>query len=293
MNEGGTVLYVVTAPGRQQTLATLAGVDPWTVEEAVVARGDVMLGEIAFDHPLFAPLAAAQFNDFTKIRFWKYRHIDQGRLGESRVLARFENGDAAVIEKLVGKGRLVVLASGWQPDDGQLARSSKFVPLMWALLEPRNPRPVIAANQRVGDRVPIIVADESIKNIVVKKPDGAALTVPRETGVFDETDQPGLYTIEMPAGESSFAVNLDPLESKTTPLHVETIEQLGVRLASHNRQKVDHDQLRQMYNAELEGRQKLWRWLILAVIGILIFETWLAGRTVDRSRSLGAEVLTT
>ena len=24
-----------------------------------------------------------------------------------------------------------------------------------------------------------------------------------------------------------------------------------------------------MYNAELEGRQKLWRWLILAVIGIL------------------------
>ena len=53
------------------------------------------------------------------------------------MLARFENGDAAVIEKLVGKGRLVVLASGWQPADGQLARSSKFVPLMWALLEPR------------------------------------------------------------------------------------------------------------------------------------------------------------
>ena len=40
-----------------------------------------------------------------------------------------------------------------------------------------------------------------------------------------------------------------------------------------------------MYNAELEGRQKLWRWLILAVIGILIFETWLAGRTIDRPRS--------
>ena len=139
----------------------------------------------------------------------------------------------------------------------------------------------------------IVVADDSVKSIVVNKPDGAAVTIARETGVFDETDQPGLYTIEMPAGASSFAVNLDPLESKTTPLHVETIEQLGVRLASHNRQNVDRDQLRQMYNAELEGRQKLWRWLILAVIGILIFETWLAGRTTDRSRSLRAEALTT
>jgi hypothetical protein len=48
-----------------------------------------------------------------------------------------------------------------------------------------------------------------------------------------------------------------------------------------------------MYNAELEGRQKLWRWLILAVIGILIIETWLAGRTIDASRSIRAEALAT
>ena len=242
----------------------------------------MMLGEIAFDHPLFASLAGAQFNDFTKIRFWKYRHIDADRLGGSRVLARFENGDAAVIEKLSGKGRLVVLASGWQPADSQLARSSKFVPLMWALVEPRTPRPVIAVNQTVGDRVPIVVADESVKSVVVHKPDGAAVTIGRAAGVFDETDEPGLYTVEMPVAGASFAVNLDPLESKTAPLPVETIEQRGVRLTSHSRNTVDREQLRQMYNAELEGRQKLWRWLILAVIGLLIFETWLAGRTVRR-----------
>ena len=36
-------------------------------------------------------------------------------LGDARVLARFENGDPAVIEKPIGKGRLVVLASGWSP----------------------------------------------------------------------------------------------------------------------------------------------------------------------------------
>jgi Aerotolerance regulator N-terminal/von Willebrand factor type A domain len=292
-NDGGTVLFVLTAPGRTETLAGLAGVSPWTVEEAIVGRGDVMLGEIAFDHPLFASLAGAQFNDFTKIRFWKYRRIDADRLGGSHVLARFENGDAAVIEKLLGKGRLLVMASGWRRADSQLARSSKFVPLMWALLQPRNPRPVIAANQHVGDRVPLPVIADTDKGIVIHKPDGIAATVARESGVFDETDQPGVYKIDMPAGASSFAVNLDPLESKTAPLPVETIEQRGVRLASHSRQNVDRDQLRQMYNAELEGRQKIWRWLILAVIGLLIFETWLAGRTVDRPHSLRAEALST
>jgi hypothetical protein len=38
-----------------------------------------------------------------------------------------------------------------------------------------------------------------------------------------------------------------------------------------------------MQNAELEGRQKLWRPVILAVIAVLIVETWLAGR-LGRSR---------
>jgi hypothetical protein len=33
-----------------------------------------------------------------------------------------------------------------------------------------------------------------------------------------------------------------------------------------------------MHNAELEGRQKLWRWLVVAAIGVLIVETWVAGR---------------
>ncbi len=116
---GGTLLVVLTAPGRAATLAALADAPPRDIEEATVPR-DVMLGQIAFDHPLFAPLAGPQFNDFTKIHFWKYRRIDPDALGDARVLARFETGDPAVIEKALGRGRLVVLASGWDPADSQL-----------------------------------------------------------------------------------------------------------------------------------------------------------------------------
>jgi sirohydrochlorin ferrochelatase len=279
---GGTLLYVVTSPGPAKTLAALAEADtsPQEVEEATVSR-DVMLGEISFDHPLFAPLAGAQFNDFTKIHFWKYRRINAHALGDARVLARFENGDAAVLEKPLGKGRLVVLTSGWQPADSQLARSSKFVPLMSALLESRTARPVDAANHIVNDRVPLPVSDDSTKGLVIHKPDGAAITAEPPSPFFADTDEPGVYTIDTPAGARSFAVNLDPLESKTAPLHVETLEQLGCRLANHARERVDQAYVQQLQNMELENRQKLWRSLILAAIGVLIVETWLAGRKTE------------
>jgi hypothetical protein len=288
---GGTLLDVITAPGRAAALAGLVDAEPRDVEEASVGR-DVMIGEVAFDHPLFAPLAGPQFNDFTKIHFWKYRRIDPTALGEARVLARFENGDPAVIEKAVGKGRLVVLSSGWNPADSQLARSSKFVPLMSALLEGLNPRPFAAASQQVGDRVPLPADGGDGKGLVVHKPDGSAVTAPPGAATFDGTDQPGLYTVDTPGGARSFAVNLDPSESKTSPLHVETLEQLGCRLVNQARREADREHLRQLHNAELESRQKFWRWLILATVIVLIIETWLAGR-LSRPREARAEALAT
>ena len=154
IENGGTLLYVITAPGEQASLATLANVSPFEAVEAPVKR-DVMLGAIAFEHPLFAPLAGAGFNDFTKIRFWKYRKLDPKDLGEVIPVARFENGDAAILEKTIGKGRLVVMTSSWKRDDSQLARSSKFVPLMTSMLELRDPLRFVASNVKVFDRVPI------------------------------------------------------------------------------------------------------------------------------------------
>ena len=49
------MLYVATAPGRAETLATIAGVSAANFAEST--SRDVMLSEIKFDHPLFAPLA--------------------------------------------------------------------------------------------------------------------------------------------------------------------------------------------------------------------------------------------
>ncbi len=104
VRSGGTVLWVPTAPGRAETLATVAGVPPFDVDLAA-GRTDVMLRDIKFDHPLFTPFAAAQFNDFTKIHFWRHRRLSEPALGEFRVLARFEDGDIALAREDSRKGK--------------------------------------------------------------------------------------------------------------------------------------------------------------------------------------------
>jgi Aerotolerance regulator N-terminal/von Willebrand factor type A domain len=291
VRSGGTLLYVAAAPGRAETLATIAGANPWAIQEA--PSKDVMLGEIKFDHPLFAPFAGAQFNDFTKIRFWKHRLIKPESLGEAKVLARFEGGDAAIIEKTVGQGRLVVFASGWQPVDSQLARSSKFVPLMTGLLEGRTPPTLGEGTYAVFDRVPMPAADSGGKGLTVHKPDGSIAAVPQGSPFFSDTGEPGVYTVDTPDGSRSFAINLDPLESKTAVLEDVTLQKLGCRLASQSPKPLNRAELRQMYNMELENRQKLWRWLILAATLVLIFETWLAGRRAAGHRSTHAEAVGT
>jgi hypothetical protein len=287
---GGTVLVVLTSPGRAVALAAVAGSTACDALETA-SRTDLMLREIAFDHPLFAPFAAAQFNDFTKIHFWKHRRVDPTALGESRVLARFEDGDVALLEKVVEKGRLFVMTSGWHPADSQFARSSKFVPFLTAMLESGAPRHSIATNYLVHDRVPLPSALDSSPRPVVHTPDGQVVL---STGnqPFYETDQPGVYTVDISGESRSFAVNLDPLESKTSPLPVETLEQFGCRLVNRSHKASDSELERQMRNAELESRQRLWRWLILAATLVLISETWLAGRR-SRHRLARAEALTT
>jgi len=76
------------------------------------------------------------------------------------------------------------------------------------------------------------------------------------------------------------------------PLAVERLEQLGVRMATAGPGPADRERIRQMQNAELEGRQKLWRWPILAAIVTLIVETWLAASR-GRARPTRAEALAT
>jgi hypothetical protein len=280
VRNGATAVLALRSAAEAENLSELLG-QTVTVEEAP-ASGYAMLAEIDFAHPLFAPFADARFSDFTKIHFWKHRRVALDGT-KARVLAKFDNGDPAIVQFTAGKGSVFLFAAGWHPGDSQLALSSKFVPMVYSLMELSGTiKPQLAAFA-VGDMVDLSSA-RATNALAVRKPDGKTVPV-AEQKLFGETDQPGVYTVVGVERPFRFAVNLAPEESKTLPLAGEPLEKLGVPirvqpLATAEQLAQKQAQLR---SVELESNQKLWRWLIVATLVILIVETWIAARLSRRA----------
>lgn len=263
VEQGSTLLIVSTSRDSAITLPLI--VDDIEVLPATVPReGDfALLGEIDFTHPLFVPFANPRYNDFTKIHFWQHQPIKLKDAAATRVLARFDNGDPALLERTLGKGRLLMLTSSWSPDDSQLAVSSKFVPLMGSLLD-----------LACGSTRPL--QGVLVGEVVSSTGDEAA-----PTKAFDS---PGIHQL----GTETIAVNLDPAESDTALLQMEQLDQLGVKQGQSPSRAERLARIRQQRDTELESRQKVWRWLLVACLVLLIGETLWAARAARPATAMEA-----
>ncbi|MHC4166932.1 MAG: BatA domain-containing protein [Planctomycetota bacterium] len=230
LESGGTALLAMKSPQAATDVGALTGVGNLQAEEAEVERY-AMLDRIEFNHPLLAPFAEPQFGDFTRIHFWKHRTIDMARMPDARVLASFDSNEPAVFEQPVGAGSLLVLTSSWHPSDSQLALSSKFVPLLYSVLEYGGVLVGQRSQHFVGDSVPVSYSQASQPiDMKIRKPDDSLISHDAGRPKFAGADLPGIYRIESSAGERLFAVNLPVAESRTAPMSVEEFEGLGVSL---------------------------------------------------------------
>ncbi|HND55117.1 MAG TPA: hypothetical protein PLV92_22035, partial [Pirellulaceae bacterium] len=285
----------------------------------------LLFGEIDFSHPLFAPLANPKYSNFTKIHFWRRRAIEltaktgtsapgtnangaaptsatpksaatagATTTGATRAVARFDNGDPAMIEQAVEGGRLIGIASGWQPDESQLALSTRFVPMISALVDLSCGAVESAASVVVHEPMPLALLDRpgaSRVDTTIARPDGTSDKVEQGAERYGKTDEPGVYRATRGDSEASCAVNVAGSESDTASLELAQLEQLGVRFGNRVSQAERVSQLRQQRDVELEGRQKIWRWLIVVALVVLIGETLWAGRAT-RAAQQSAEVAT-
>ena len=184
-----------------------------------------------------------------------------------------------------------MLASGWNPDDSQLALSSKFVTLVGGILDLACGATAQKVGVTVDDAVPLDAGRRFAT--VVTRPDGKAVQVPVASERFSEANQPGVYRATTGSEELQFAVNLAASESNTAPLEMEQLKQLGVRLSESLTRAERLSQIRQQRDTELESRQKLWRWIILGTLGDSHFRDVL-GRpdcAADRARRSGGRRL--
>jgi hypothetical protein len=281
---GKTALFIVTDEQAAPALVALTGLPGLKITEA---GGDyVLLGDIDFTHPLFSPFADPRFSDFTHIHFWKHRRLEIPAAAQSRVLAKFDDGSPALAQIPVGGGNLLVLASGWNPADSQLALSSKFPPLMQTMLDWSGGAVPARFQFETGDAVPspALAGGAAVQ---WRKPDGKNESL-AAGAAFSETDLPGIYTATFGDQRRQFAVNLPLDESRTAPMSPDELARLGVPLQTPAELPAAKMQAVQLHlqRAELENRQKLWRWFIAGVLGLMFGEIILSGRLARREKTV-------
>ncbi len=273
--DGGTVFVALQNAAQAAALQPLLGPVDVPADALPLGREYALLVDLDFAHPLLQPLAAPQFNDFTKIRFWQTTPIAQLQPTDRRI-ANFDDGRPAWWEVPQPRGAVYCLAASWSPAASQFALSSKFVTIMNALLDRTRPVGRGASSCRVGDPLPLPDGDAAT-TVRLTAPDGSSHALvagdppPR-------AEMPGIYRLDVGDSATAIAANLSAAESDIAPLPAESLKALGVAVGRQPPRAVQLEQLIRLKDLEFEGRQKIWKWLLVAAIVAAIAETMLAGR---------------
>jgi hypothetical protein len=243
IRDGAIALAVIDPETKSIPLTT-----PPLATEPATPRDYSMLGKIDFDHPALSAFSDPKIRDFTKIRFWKTRELTDTLPAEAQILASYDNDAPAWIRIPIGSGSLILLTSGWTPADSQLARSSKFLPLLYSFFD--------AGSLATGAAMPTFVGQQL--------PTETEAPVPTEPGIKK-------------AGDESFAVNIAPSESETETLPLDEFAAYGLPTTASAKIETAEQKLKQQDN-EREQQQRLWQWLVLAVFILLLVETLIAAR---------------
>jgi len=289
-DSGGIVLVALDSAAMAQSLRPLFP-QGLVCEEAVV-KDYAILTSPDLTAPWLAPFAAAQFSDFSSIRFWHYRKLTYpGTTAPWRVLAKMDTGDPAILQFPADNGGAIyLLAAGWQPGDSQLALSSRFPPLLLRLVPLAWPRQAGSQVFDAGTQInPASIA--GCETWTLTRPEGTLVTQAESV----ELDTPGrwLLTGQTQNGpvSTSLLVTVPAAESRTEPLPAGQLQALGLpaelaQVSGAAAQQNTSSNSAQQDSAELEARQKLWRWFILAGLCCLVLESGLAAFLERRERAL-------
>ena len=246
------------------------------------------LGYIDRSHPVFEVFSAPRSGDFSTPRFFRYRSITPSPGDEQ--LARFDDGHVALLERKVGRGRVLVWTSSFDGIWNDLPLQPVFLPVAHQLAKYAaayaDERPWSVVGQ-VAD-LPAIFRDSAgagtaaaTAEYVVVAPSGERTRLERTANRSVELTEQGFYRMERAGSRSephTVAVNVDLGESDLTPVEPDLLT--GAMVA-----RVGTDSTAAVEAAtpvEMEKRQGFWWYLLAAVLLVLVGETLLSNQLSRR-----------
>ncbi|AHG92747.1 double-transmembrane region domain protein (plasmid) [Gemmatirosa kalamazoonensis] len=247
---------------------------------AVVDRSDVGGAHLASyerTHPALAAFAAPHSGDLALPRVLRRRALTLA--SDAQVLARFEDGAPALVERPAGKGRVLLWAStldNWWTD---LPLDPVYVPLVRQLATHTARVLPAAPAYLVGQTIdPSSVSDDAAPEWVVESPSGRRQHVGAD-GIpgLATLAEPGVYRVR-PNGSRNdagvlLAANVDPAEADPT-----RVPPAEIAAAVGDGSNAPVAAAPAETRAEREARQSLWRYLLIAMLALLVAETVVASR---------------
>ncbi|MFQ6113300.1 MAG: beta-galactosidase trimerization domain-containing protein, partial [bacterium] len=238
-----------------------------------------IFAEVDYKHPIFRPFSEAGQGDPSAAQFYQYFQVEP-RSSEA-VLVRFDDGSPALLERRVGKGKVVLLTSSLDTEWNNLAVKAIFLPILYQIIHYTAAEIKGQKSFLVGKPVAVNSGrwnPSGKERLFVQTPSGRKIEV--QGDMFEQTEEPGIYQLSRESrgpAAAYFAVNVDAKESDLTPMDPEEIKDRYVDASKRKEQIASINST--PLSDELERRQKLWRFAFLSVILILVGETWLANRT--------------
>jgi hypothetical protein len=268
---------VVQSTGQAANLGQWLGADGVVIRD--IASSDyALLQSIKLDDPVLSVFRDARFSDFTNLHFWRHRELQNLPDDGIDVLARFDSGAPAWLASRRGTGRLLVMTSGWKPADSQLALSTKFIPLLYSVLQPVLERKTQSRQFVVGNQVDVTRFNNSQAggSVTVMPPDGGAPAISVDT--FFTPAAPGMYIAKGSGWSETFAVNLTAAESRTEPIVMDQFTKLGLPMTDPVADSGEIAAVAAAAEKTEVHRREYWQWALAAVLLFVTLETVLAAR---------------
>lgn len=268
---GGLVVAVGRRYGAHaQATALLPATITGTADRLTDLGGS--LGDVRLDHPLFATFRSTP-SALGAARFLRYPRMEASP--SSDVIARFDDGLAAVIEQREGLGRVVLVAAPLDARSGDFPLQPAYLPFLQRLVLYTSGRDATTLAMSTGQSwlLPGATTEPAVVTpsgtIVRPRRDSAGATVAlREAGVY------ALYDGRVQGEPAALvAANAPSAESDLTPVEARELL-LGVRQSA----SVEETSRDVPTPSEVEGRQRLWRTLLVLVALLLLTETFVANR---------------